>query len=309
MLRSSRYFRISVTTRCNLSCSFCHREGNTGGPGEELSPAELELACTAARLEGFEKFKLTGGEPLMRSDICEIISRLVAMNLPDLSIVTNGTLLSECASSLWKAGLRRLNVTLNTLDEERFQQIQIGQRVSLVRVLEGITVARHTGFQNIKINFVYLGSESDEDLDALLQYTVEGGYTLVVLPVLGTGNNYSLPFLYGKLKTYGIIDETLQTDAEGIRRCLLQLASGARVLLRVDELSQYRPYTFCEQCNVSETCREGIFPIRLSAQGELIPCMANKTHRWSVREQLVTGDLVGVRRAISRLKEWYRIEP
>lgn len=309
MLKPSKYFRISVTTQCNLSCFFCHREGGTDSFEEELSPAQLELACAAARLEGFEKFKLTGGEPLMRKDICEIVARLSAMELPDLSMITNGTLLADYAETLWDAGLRRLNVTLNTLDEKRLQQLQAGWRVPLAQVLEGIASARRAGFQNIKINFVYLGLESDADLDALLRYTANEGHTLVVLPMLGIRVSNPLDFLYRKLETYGIIEETLQVDAEGIRRRLLRLPGGASVLLRMDVLSQCRPYTFCEQCDTKEACQEGIFPIRLSACGELIPCMANTTHRQSIREQLTAGNLEGIRQVFSEVHRWYRVKP
>lgn len=309
MLKPSKYFRVSITTRCNLSCFFCHREGSTGISEEELSPAALELACVAARLEGFEKFKLTGGEPLVRRDICEIVARLAAMELPDFSMITNGTLLVDYAAALWGAGLRRLNVTLNTLDERRFQQLQAGQRVPLARVLDGIAAARRAGFQNIKINFVYLGSESDADLDALLQYSADEGHILVVLPLLGISVSNPLDLLYKKLGTYGIIEETPQIDAEGIRRRLLRLFGGARVLLRMDALSQCKPYKFCDQCDTKEACQEGIFPIRLSAYGELIPCMANATHRRSVKEQLAVGDLEDVRQLLSEIRGWYRVKP
>lgn len=302
----SKYFRISVTNRCNLNCVFCHREGNQSRDICELTPSEVEIACKAALSLGFQKVKLTGGEPTLHENIYNLIRRLSALEIPDLSMITNGTLLSSQADELWRAGLRRLNVTLNTLDPARFEAMQCAPGISVAQILEGIERAKQAGFHNIKINFVFSGSNSQADLEDLMAYTREQGLILVLLPVLDKQSFYSLDYLYQLVSQYGIEDEELITDAEGIQKRLICLKSGARILLRVDELGQRRPYLFCAHCETRMDCREGIFPIRLSATGELIPCMASEEHRISILPALQSGDIEQVRSAFFKLDRRYR---
>ncbi len=304
MLNSSKYFRVSVTDKCNLSCFFCHREGNDSECVDELSPKELQLACKIAHEMGFQKFKLTGGEPTVRNDICTIVSLLSKLNLPDLSMITNGSLLSEQAGDLWKAGLRRINITLNSLNQERFQRIQTTRQVSVASVLQGIEAACSVGFKNIKINFVYFDEDSERDLEELLVYTKERGFTLVVLPALAVQSYYTLDYLYNKIRAHGIVSEDIISDSEGIRKRLISLVSGASVLLRLDELAAQKPYVFCGKCSVRENCREGIFPVRLSANGELIPCMASREHRISIRPLLSNQNVRGIMQAFATIDGW-----
>ncbi len=306
MVNPSRYFRVSVTNRCNLSCFFCHKEGNHSNCWEELSPKELQFVCKEAYEAGFQKFKLTGGEPTLRSDICTIVSMLSKLNLPDLSMITNGTYLSELAKDLWDAGLRRLNITLNTLNQKRFQQIQKAGTVSVETILQGIKIAQKVGFENIKINFIYRDEASEQDLEDLLVYAKEYGFVLVVLPVLSEQCYYTLEYLYDKLQGYGIKSERIIFDNEGIRKRFICLYSGAKVLLRVDELSERKPYVFCKECLEQRICREGIFPIRLSAGGELIPCMASEEHHISIKDFLVNQDRKGIKEAFAEIDGWYR---
>lgn len=306
MLKPSRYFRVSVTKRCNLSCIYCHKEGNYAEKKDELLPEEIQLACRIARDAGFRKFKLTGGEPTLRHDLCTIISLLARLDLPDLSMITNGTTLMNQAGDLWKAGLRRMNVSLNTLDQKRFQRFQTSNSVSISSVLKGIETAKQVGFRDIKINFVYCDADSDSDLDMLLEYTNENNLSLVVLPVIDEEHDYTLDFLYNKIRTYGIETEDIILDNEGIRKRRIRLNSGACVLLRLDELFAKRPYYFCDDCFFQIRCREGIFPIRLSSSGEIIPCMATVEHRISIRDLLTENDEDGIRQVFSTIRGWNR---
>jgi len=269
-----------------------------------LSPKELQMVCRIALDMGYQKFKLTGGEPTLRQDICTIISMLAELELPDLSMITNGTTLCAQAKDLWQAGLRRVNITLNTLNPKRFQQIQIGSQVPVELILEGVLAAKDAGFQSIKINFVYFDENSEKDLQDLLYFTKECGCTLVVLPVMSKQTFYSLDFLYHKLQSYGIAQEELVVDREGIRKRLIQMKSGAYVLLRIDELANCKPYVFCGKCTDRENCREGIFPIRLSANGELIPCMASLKHRIPIYNLLVNQNEAAVKQAFAIIEGW-----
>lgn len=304
MLKPSKYLRISITNKCNLSCFYCHKEGAFSERMEELTPEELRLVCRIARDVGFQKFKLTGGEPTLRHDICTIISLLTELGLPDLSMITNGTTLAVQAADLWQAGLRRINVTLNTLNQMRFQQIQKVCHSSVESVLRGISVAKKVGFQNIKINFVYYNEDSEQDLKELLSFTKEHDCILVVLPILAEQSRYTLNYLYEKLQSYGIQQEKLLFDGEGIRKRFLQMDSGALVMLRIDELANQKPYIFCNKCLNNDSCKEGIFPIRLSANGELIPCMASKEHRIPIHNLLTAQDESAVKHAFSTIEGW-----
>lgn len=272
---------------------------------KELTPAEIQTACEAALDFGFTKFKLTGGEPTYREDICAIVSRLAQLSLPDFSMITNGTLLEDCAQNLWDSGLRRLNVSLNTLSPKKFRVLQKKSKVTVEKILRGIKLAQQVGFEHIKLNFVFFNEESRKDLPELLNYVSGKDLTLVLLPVIAKNSHYNLAYLYEILKIYGIVAEEVITDGEGIKKRLIRLKMNSKVLLRMDELSEKKPYVFCGACKSQRQCREGIFPIRLSADGELIPCMANLQNRISIRAQLAAHDMSALKTAFTKIKGWY----
>jgi len=168
--------RISVTDRCNIRCFYCMPEHAVEfvPRSEILSFEEIErFARIAARL-GVSKLRVTGGEPLVRRDLAGLISRLHAVEgIRDLALTTNGVLLAEQAEALYRAGLRRLNVHLDTLDRDRF--IQITRRDELGRILEGIEVCRRLGFQPIKINAVAVKNLAEPDIVPLARFGRERG--------------------------------------------------------------------------------------------------------------------------------------
>ena len=306
MLGNSTYFRISVTSKCNLSCQFCHREGNHAGQGEELTPEEIQFACKMALKAGFKKFKITGGEPTEREDLDKIISLLSELHLPDLSMITNGTNLVSLSQKLWDVGLRRINITVNTLDSQRFQQFRPRNHISVHSITKGIETAQRVGFEGTKINFVFFDKDSKEDLEVLIQFVKEMGLTLVVLPVIDNNNFYSLDDMYNIINSYSILSEEIITDNEGLRKRKINLKEGGSVLLHIDELAEKKPYSFCEQCTNASQCREGIFPIRLSANGELIPCMADMQHRINVSDILHNRNEGGMVDAFREIALWQK---
>src|SRR6202048_2486972 len=144
--------RISVTDRCNIRCFYCMPEENvTYAPREEiLTFEEIERFAKVAVSMGVTKIRVTGGEPLVRKDLPVLIAKLCAIpGVHDVALTTNGVLLARHAQALYDAGLRRLNVHLDTLDRERF--FQITRRDDLDRVLDGIEVCREMGFAPLKI--------------------------------------------------------------------------------------------------------------------------------------------------------------
>ena len=157
--------RISVTDRCNIRCFYCMPNENVQfRPREEILTFEEIQRFTriAARL-GVNKLRLTGGEPLVRSNLDQLIGKLVALpGIKDVALTTNGLLLAEQAKSLKDAGLHRLNISLDGLTEETFERI--ARRRGLHRVLEGIEVARQVGFQRIRLNAVAIRGITDNEI-------------------------------------------------------------------------------------------------------------------------------------------------
>ena len=171
--------RISVTDRCNIRCFYCMPEEDVKFvPHREiLSFEEIERVARVAAGLGVRKIRITGGEPLVRRDLPVLVGKLAAIEgVEDLALTTNGVLLDQQARALYDAGLRRLNVHLDTLDRERF--IRITRRDELARVLEGLETARKTGFGPIKINAVAVKGLVEPDVVPLARFGRENGYEI-----------------------------------------------------------------------------------------------------------------------------------
>ncbi|MCD6324107.1 MAG: GTP 3',8-cyclase MoaA [Desulfurococcales archaeon] len=179
--------RISVTLRCNHSCVFCHMEGIIkDGKLRELSPEDFGFIAEVLRRYGVRNYKLTGGEPLVRGDIVEIVSQLRPYAY-DLSMVTNGSLLKHFAKPLAEAGLDRMNVSLHSLREDVFRRITGGK---LKPVLEGIEEALQYG-HIIKLDYVYLSWNKGE-LKDVVNYAASKGLDLNVIELIPIGMSEDL---------------------------------------------------------------------------------------------------------------------
>jgi len=169
--RTHSDLRISVTDRCNIRCFYCMpEEGVTYTPLRSLLSFEQIVRFVEIALPlGIDKIRLTGGEPLLRPKLPDLIAALSKFEqIRDLALTTNGVLLGKAAEPLYKAGLRRLNVHLDTLDRDRFRQIT--RRDDLSRVLRGIDAARETGFTKIKLNAVAVKGFSEPDISSLVRF-------------------------------------------------------------------------------------------------------------------------------------------
>jgi GTP 3',8-cyclase len=169
--------RISVTDRCNVRCFYCMpEEGVTFQPrGEILAFEEIERIARIAVGLGIDKIRVTGGEPLVRKDLPVLIARLSAIpGLRDLALTTNGVQLAEFAEPLYEAGLRRINIHLDTLDRARFKRIT--RRDDLDRVLAGIAAAQRLGFGPIKLNAVAVKNLIEPDIVPLVRFARENGF-------------------------------------------------------------------------------------------------------------------------------------
>jgi len=161
--------RISVTQRCNYHCTYCHREGEIEHTGNtEMSVKEIvQIAKTAIDL-GVMRIKLTGGEPLMRNDLCEIVAGIADISgLKDLSLTTNGALLSNIAKDLYAAGLGRINISLASLNPKTYHKLTAG---SLDKALAGVDAAVKAGFNPVKLNMVILKDANEYDVLDMIAY-------------------------------------------------------------------------------------------------------------------------------------------
>lgn len=183
--REITYLRVSVTDRCNLRCRYCtpvqkikHLRHDQILTFEEI----VEVVTAAVRL-GVTKVRLTGGEPLIRRDITGLVQAIAAIEgVEDLAMTTNGTLLGGFALALARAGLQRVNVSLDTVDADRFDQLTRGG--DLQTVLEGITAAKEAGLSPIKINCVTGGPCHQSDLLSVKRYALENGLELRIIPYM-----------------------------------------------------------------------------------------------------------------------------
>ena len=171
--------RVSVTDRCNLRCTYCMPpEGLDWIPGDDLlSAEELVRLVRLAVTEGVREVRFTGGEPLVRPDLEEIVAGVASLpEGPSLSLTTNGIGLSRRAAALRKAGLQRINVSLDTLDAERFATLT--RRNRLADVLDGIAAARDAGLEPVKINTVLMRGVNDDEVVSLVRWAVSEGLQL-----------------------------------------------------------------------------------------------------------------------------------
>ena len=179
--------RISVTDRCNLRCTYCMPEDVTFRPKEELLTFEeiTHFVRVAAPL-GINKIRLTGGEPLVRRDLPKLVAMLATVpGIKDLGLTTNGILLRAQARALHAAGLSRLNVSLDTLDRERFREIT--RRDGLAQVLDGLAAAREAGFSPIKVNAISIRGFTEPDVVALAHFARDNGFELRFIEYMPIG--------------------------------------------------------------------------------------------------------------------------
>jgi len=196
--RLVEYVRLSVTDKCNLRCFYCLPEGFKGfeEPGHWLHFDEIERVIGAFAELGVSRVRITGGEPLVRKDLPQLVGRLKGLpGVDDLSLSTNATLLARHAKSLKQAGIARINVSLDSLHPDRFEKITGGR---LEPVLDGLMTAKAAGFAPIKLNMLALRGINDDEFESMVEFCIEHDFTLrfiETMPVGSTGRNASEHYL------------------------------------------------------------------------------------------------------------------
>ncbi|MEE9550242.1 MAG: GTP 3',8-cyclase MoaA, partial [Candidatus Binatia bacterium] len=181
--------RISVTDRCNFRCTYCmpFDEYTWINKKEILSFEEIARLANLFVQLGVDKIRLTGGEPLVRQDLEKLVGKLSSLNgLKDLCLTTNGSLLSEKVPALKAAGLKRINVSIDTLNPEKFKRMT--KRGDLSKVLEGLFAAKSNGLRPIKINSVIERGVNDDDIIELVEFSREHGFAIRFIEYMDVGN-------------------------------------------------------------------------------------------------------------------------
>ncbi len=177
--RKHRNLRVSLTDRCSLRCSYCMPNDFAAWipHDDQLTTEELLTVIEVGVSQGINEVRLTGGEPLLRPDIVEIVGRIASIeNAPELTLTTNGLKLAELAQALVKAGLTRINVSLDTLSRERFKKLTFRDRFD--DVITGLEAAKSAGLSPLKINSVLMQGVNDDEAPVLLQWAIENEYSL-----------------------------------------------------------------------------------------------------------------------------------
>jgi cyclic pyranopterin phosphate synthase len=265
--RTIDYLRLSVTDRCNLRCRYCMPEKGVRPLSHDdiLSYEEfLEVAAAATRL-GVRKIRVTGGEPLVRQGIVDFIRRLATLpEKPEVTLTTNGLLLAEMAPDLKKAGLSRVNVSLDTLREDRFRSIT--RRAGLNRVLEGLDAASEAGLTPIKINMVPIRGVNEDEITEFARLTLRHPWEVRFIEFMPVGsgldfspeNRVTAPAILEELSRLGLLLPVPREGPSGPARLYHYAVSKGRLGVIP-----------CVSCNFCGECNR----LRITADGHIRPCL------------------------------------
>jgi cyclic pyranopterin phosphate synthase len=308
-LKSDRVLRISVTDRCDLRCIYCMPESGVAlvSPGDLLTYEEIERVAAAALAVGIRRFRITGGEPLVRRGVETLVEKLARLGPDDLALTTNGLHLGEAAAQLKAAGLKRVTVSLDTLRRQRFETIS--RRTGFARILRAFEAARRSGLTPIKVNTVVIRGTNDDEIEDFVRFAerekVEVRF-IELMPTSGLSPECKelggwRPGLFVKGEevrervagSFGPL--TSELEADGVAK-VYRTGSGARIGI-ITPISD----PFCRGCE----------RLRLSADGRLKLCLFDKEGvdiKKALRENRATsGEIAGLlRTAIGKKKKWER---
>lgn len=262
--RNINYLRISVTDLCNLKCKYCAPEGliNNLTKNEILSAEEIELIAKSFVELGINKIRITGGEPLVRKDILDVIQRIGKIEgVKDFAITTNGVMLEEYASSLKNLGVNRLNISLDTLSSSKYKDITRGG--NLDKVIRGIREAQKIGFQYIKINVVLAQGFNDDEIETLVNLTKDNfiDVRFIELMPIGESKGWALgKFVSNKIVLEKVKElEVANIEDKSSPAIYYKLKDGKGKVGLISPIS----CKFCSNCN----------RVRVTAEGKLKLCL------------------------------------
>ncbi|MGP9677778.1 GTP 3',8-cyclase MoaA [Halomonas sp. AOP27-A1-41] len=290
--RRVSYVRISVTDRCDFRCVYCMSEEMTFLPrAQVLTLEEISMVAQAFSELGVEKIRLTGGEPLVRRDIEQLVDDIGQLpGLSDFTMTTNGASLRKHAQRLYAGGLRRLNISLDSLDPERFKKLT--RTGDLTRVIDGIHAAKEAGFTRIKLNAVILKGRNDDEVLDLVDFARDEGLDISFIeemPLGDVSDHSRAETFYSSDDVQALIEKryTLTPTTEttpGPSRYFKMADSDSRV-----GFISPHSHNFCDTCN----------RVRVTVEGRLLLCLGNE-HSVDLRAVLrrYPGDMPRLKEAI-----------
>ena len=291
--RHITYVRLSVTDRCDFRCVYCMSEKMTFLPRAKLLTLEEISTLGRAFVElGVERIRLTGGEPLVRRNVLALFQELGALpGLKELTLTTNGSQLPKMANALRDAGVKRINISLDSLDPERFRRLtRVGE---LDAVLKGIDAALDAGFERIKLNAVILKNRNDDEINDLVQFAVERGIDISFIEEmpLGVNDDHDRAEVY-----YSSDDVKRNIETQFILMPTTETTGGPSKYFRVhgtdSKVGFISPHShnFCEACN----------RVRVTVEGRLLLCLGQE-HSMDLRRVMRAnpGDDYMLKKAIA----------
>lgn len=298
--------RISVTQECNLDCFYCHHEGENGGLKKDangyMTPEEIERILEIASKVGIEKLKITGGEPLLRNDIIDIVRRS-SKHMKEVSMTTNGVLLEKYAKSLKEAGLNRVNVSFDGLEPTTFQMIT--NKDVFNKVKQGVSAAVKTGLSPVKLNMVILKGINEKDIPQAIEFSSDVGAILQLIEFEGsreTANDILFQKHYINLKQ---VEQMLDNQAIEIRERRMHrrkkyiVPSEYNGKAEVEIVRAMHNSHFCGNCT----------RLRVTSKGELKPCLLRDDNHINILTPIRNGakdeDILSLFKQAILLKEPY----
>ena len=254
--------RITLTNRCNVNCLYCHHDGMVKSK-DEMTADELYTICKIAKKLGVKKIRLSGGEPLLKKDIVEIVQKIASLDFKDISMTTNGILLEKYAQDLKDAGLDRVNVSLDTLNRETFEFIT--KKDYLEDAKKGILKAVEVGMYPVKINMVIMKDINQNEIDDMFEFCKEHDIVLQLIELIESENcdddKFSADYHY---KLDDIEKELADIADEVHERKFMQ--GRKKYYIDGGEIEVVKPVdnaTFCANCS----------RLRITPDGKIKPCL------------------------------------
>ena len=254
--------RITLTNRCNVNCLYCHHDGMVKSK-DEMTADELYTICKIAKKLGVKKIRLSGGEPLLKKDIVEIVERIASLGFKDISMTTNGILLEKYAQDLKDAGLDRVNVSLDTLDRETFEFIT--KKDYLEDAKRGIIKAVEVGLYPVKINMVIMKDINQNEIDDMFEFCKQYDIVLQLIELIESENcdddKFSADYHY---KLDDIESELADIADEVHERKFMQ--GRKKYYIDGGEIEVVKPVdnaSFCAKCS----------RLRITPDGKIKPCL------------------------------------
>ena len=291
--------RIQVNATCNFKCFFCHMEG-TDENAATLTPEEIERVVAVAAENGVNRIKFTGGEPLLRKDLEEIIGRTRKHVDGDISLTTNAYFLKQRARGLRDAGLNRINISMHSIEQDKFVDIT---RVDAIDVVEeGIDAAIGVGLSPVKVNFVVLKGINDNQIDAMIDFTARKGAILQLIEY-ETDREGEMGQNYRKYHyDLRIIEKKLMPTTESVEYNTLHNRKRVKVVTPdgrhglVEFVRPQRNADFCNHCT----------RLRVTSKGEFQTCLNRKDQLFSFKGKDNVGIFDSFRNAVAARVPYWR---